>query len=123
MTAVRFPQMRQELIGNLQALSDPDYQQRIWVEARSQGTIEHDEFDYTIHFLYDDTELASNPRNAIGTILVDEVEVRKVADLIKALDFVFDKYGMRLADAQYITLPEWSGVVAAARAALKIIRE
>jgi hypothetical protein len=62
--------MRVELIGYLQALSDPDYQRIAWIEQRLPiGSIKYDEFDYAIHFLYDDTNLGENPEADIGDIL------------------------------------------------------
>jgi len=47
----------------------------------------------------------------------------QVAAVVKALDAIFDTYGVDLADAEYLALPEWKAVVAAARDARKVIHD
>ena len=78
-----------------------------------------------MHFLYDDTNppLTENPRRQIGNILKNEAEAEQVAAVVKQIDATFDKYGYGLTDAEYIALPEWKAVVAAAQEARKIIRD
>lgn len=123
MSEIRYPEMRKELVSHLQALSDPDYQRRVWVEKGKEGGIEHDEFDYAVHFLYDDTQLAEDPRSTIGWILNDDSEAKLIESLVRTIEVIFEAHGTGLSDAQYIDLPEWGGVVNAARKALSIIRE
>jgi hypothetical protein len=125
MTEVLHPMMRRELLLNLRALSDPDYQQRIWIEHGTEGTIQYDEFDAAVHFLYDDTSpsLAENPQAQVGYILKSEAEAEKIAALVKTIDAIFDKYGLDLTDAEYIAVPEWQSVVAAARDARSVIHD
>ncbi len=121
MTNVKYPEMRKELVGHLQALSDPDYQRRVWVGKNKEGTIQHDEFDYAVHFLYDDTPLSDDPRSTIGWILSTELEADLIEKLVGAIESIFQKYGTGLTDEQYIGLAEWGGVVDAAREALVVI--
>lgn len=123
MSNTKYPEMRKELVGHLQALADPEYQQRVWVEGGSEGAIQHDEFDYAVHFLYDDTQLARDTRSTIGSILRDTGEVDRIETLVSAIEGIFQRYGTELSDAQYIGLPEWRSVVGAAREALTAVPE
>jgi len=118
MIQVTYPNMRLELLDYLQGLADLAYQKRVWVNGESDGSVVHDEFDYAVHFLYDDTALAGDVRSTIGAILQDDSEAQSIEALTICIDAVFEKYGTKLSDAQYIALPEWQSVVAAAKAAL-----
>lgn len=117
---IRYPDMRAEVLGALQALSDPEYQQRVWVRHELPAPNHYDEFKYRIHILYDDTTVFENPQVAIGDILRGEEEVQALTPLKDALDSLFDKYGTKLADEEYLGLPEWAAVVEAAQAALDV---
>lgn len=121
MSKISSPEQRRELLGNLHALSDPVYQQRVWVEGLPLGSVQHDEFGYVVHFFFDDSTLKDDPHGNIGWMLVDATEARLVTDVINAMDAIFEKYGNRLKDSEYIALPEWVGVVEAAKAALSIM--
>jgi hypothetical protein len=120
-TDVKYPEMRSELAQHLHALSDRGYQQRVWVEGRSEGTTVHDEFGYAVHFMYDDTMLASDPPS-IGWILRNLDEANRISAVVTALDSVLNKYGMALSDADYVRVPEWDAVVEAARLAKGAIK-
>jgi len=113
---LKFPGMRNELIHYIQALSDPKYQRIAWVED-SLGGIKHDEFDYAVHFLYDDTNLAKNPDPDIGIILKDKKESDSIKQLVKEIDFIFERYGLKLTDEEYISKPEWKNVIIKAKEA------
>lgn len=124
MNNLKHPDMREELIQHLFALSDADYQHRIWVLGGADekiGTV-HDEFDYAVHFLYDDSRLASDPSSTVGWILRDQAEVMKISRLVESIEVVFQKYGTKLSDAEYIKLPEWAAVLATAKDAADFIR-
>ncbi|MES2321042.1 MAG: hypothetical protein V4633_02140 [Pseudomonadota bacterium] len=123
MIQVTYPEMRKELVEYLQGLADIEYQKRVWISGDSDGTVIHDEFDYAVHFLFDDTALAHDAHSTIGWILQDASEALLIVALTKSIDGVFEKYGTGLSDAQYIELPEWQSVVAAAEAALLSISE
>jgi hypothetical protein len=122
MIDIKFPGMRAELIQHLNELSDIDYQRRVWVLGGSEGTVVHDEFDYAVHFLYDDTKLAADPASTIGWILRNDEEAAEISKLIEAMEVVFQRYGTKLSDAEYIQLPEWVTVLAAAKKAANLIR-
>ncbi|WP_431045781.1 SCO4402 family protein [Roseateles sp. L2-2] len=123
MSKLSSAEQRRELLGNLHALSDPIYQQRVWVQGLPLGSVQHDEFGYAVHFFFDDSTLKDDPHGNIGWMLVDANEARLVTAVIDAIDAILEKYGKRLKDSQYIALPEWVGVVEAARAALSIMSD
>lgn len=109
------PTMREELVWYVTVLSDKDFQRKRWVETGGNS------FDFSVHFLFDDTQLASNPEKYIGYILKDEEEAKAVQELCQAIDEIFDEYGTNLSDATYISLPEWNSVIEAARRAKTLI--
>jgi len=114
--------MRGELIEYLKGLSDPDYQRECWVKKNFPPGIEYDCFDNAVHFLFDDTRLASDPSSMIGMILEDEHEVRLVYNVCQKIDDVFDRHGLDLTDEQYINCAEWAAVVNAAEQAFAAMR-
>lgn len=79
---LKFLAMRKELIDYLQGLADKDYQYKAWVNDQRPGG-GHDELNYAIHFLYDDTRLARDPRSTLGWFLKDDEEVGLISDLVK----------------------------------------
>jgi hypothetical protein len=117
MIEVKYPEMRKELEEHLRALSDPAYQRRVWVDGQTDDAAQHDEFDYAVHFLYDDTQLASDAHSTVGWILKSASEAECIAALVNSINVVFERYGTKLSDAEYIELPEWRSVVLAAEAA------
>jgi hypothetical protein len=122
MKEIKYPSLRANLLSFLESLSDKEYQQNVWVEGRSRDDIEHDEFDYSVHFFFDDTDLARDAKSDIGYILYDDEEAESISVLTQILDKIFKKYGTTLSDADYIALPEWVMVIDAANAALKVVR-
>ncbi|CAM4247552.1 CdiI immunity protein domain-containing protein [Bordetella tumbae] len=118
LSGLKCPAMRKELIDYLQGLADKDYQYKAWVNDQRPGG-GHDELNYAIHFLYDDTNLAGDPRSTLGWFLKNDEEVVSISDLVKKIDFVFGKYGLELTDKEYIEKPEWDDVVQAAKTALR----
>ncbi|GKX58676.1 SCO4402 family protein [Leminorella grimontii] len=117
---LKYPEMRKELIDYLHGLSDREYQQRAWVEGRRPGG-GHDELDYAVHFLFDDTDLASEPASLIGWILTGKDEADAVANVVGALDIVFDKYGTGLEDREYLVKDEWDDVLFMAKNAKEVL--
>lgn len=114
---LKFPEMRYELEGVVEGLADPAYQRRVWVDGLPEDGVVHDEFGYAVHFLFDDTQLAEDAQSMIGWVLRDASEAEAVTALVRAIDVVFDCYGTKLSDAEYIEVPEWRNVVLAAQAA------
>jgi ABC-type glycerol-3-phosphate transport system substrate-binding protein len=115
---MKYPEMRVELLGYLKDLSDFDYQKDCWVNGKCPAGIQHDELDYSVHFLFDDTGLADDPDGQIGVFLNSKEEAEVVEFLCKKLQKIFDIYGTDLSDQEYINCPEWKDVIDAARLAL-----
>ena len=120
MSELHFSGMRKELVEYIEVLSDRQYQEKFWVRQERTVDIQHDEFDYAIHFLFDDTDLARDPNSTVGFILKDASEVEVISGLILKIDDIFNKYGTGLTDEQYMATPEWVDVICAAKRALDL---
>jgi hypothetical protein len=119
---VEYPEMRVEVLRAIKALADPEYQWRVWVRHELPHPDYYDEFKLEINILYDDTRLLELLDEAvIGDILRDEREREALRPCQVAMDNLFDKYGTKLTDEQYLVTPEWRAVVAAAQAALGVL--
>lgn len=115
---MKYPEMRKELLDYLEGLSSVSYQQACWIDRVCPPGVEYDEFDYAVHFLFDDTSLASEPERLIGYCLRDEEEAEAIKVVCRAIDAVLQKHGSALTDAEYIQVPEWRAVIDGARSAL-----
>jgi len=118
---VEFPWMRAELLENLYDLSDRDFQRRIWIEHKYPHENYYADFDMVIHYLYDDTQVATDPYDWIGAVLRDEREAEAMVPVGRAIDRLLDELGKDKTDKEYIESPLWDDVVRAARAAFAII--
>jgi len=114
---MKYPKMRTELLDYLENLSNWDYQNDCWVNGKCPSGIEHDELDYSIHFLFDDTALSDDPESLIDIFLKNKEEADSIRLLCDELQIIFKKYGTKLSDEEYINLAEWKNVVRAAQAA------
>lgn len=117
LTKLKYPDMRSELLQHLFELSDLDYQKKFWAEGQQDAEVGHDEMDYSIHFIYDDTCLGSDASKAIGWFLKNEDEAKAIRNLVCSLDLIFEKYGKQLSDGDYINKPGWMQVITSAREA------
>jgi len=111
---MKYPDMRNELIDHLGELSNLSYQRACWVNKKCPEDIKHDEFNYVVHFLFDDTTLSSEAEKWIGLCLRNDKEAESIKLICTEIDNIFKKYGHELTDAEYIELPEWQVVVDAA---------
>ncbi len=118
---VQFPDMRRTVIEALQALSDPEYQRRVWVERTYPKPGFYDDLTHNVNVLYDDTSVAEDPRAQIGVTLENEAEAAAIENLTAVLDPLLDSLPTKLEDAQVISRPEWSAVVKAAQEAVGVI--
>ncbi len=115
---VRNPDIRKEVMLALQHLSDPEYQQRVWVDRKFPTPSYYSDFLMAMHMLYDDTGLARNAYSEIGSTLKDETEARLIQTVIEALEEVFGETGEE--DFEVVrTAPGWPSVLAAAAATWK----
>jgi len=117
---VKFPYMRMELISYVNGLSDKNYQYNEWVLHKGESCA-YDEFNYAVHFFYDDTNISENSDEYIGLIFINKEEADSIRNIVKKINIVFDKYGLFLNDKEYIKKPEWDNVISAAQKARKIL--
>ncbi len=122
-TMIKFPEMRNELIEYLQDLSDLHYQRRCWLNQDYPNGVEYDELDYSVHFLFDDMDLASDAIGYIDVILRNEQEAEVVIEVCRQLSDIFKKYGTGMSDAQYLECAEWAKVISSAKTAYHVISE
>lgn len=120
---LKFPQMREELIEYLRELSDFDVQKKEWIASSNPDGHPKSQFDYSVHFLFDDTCLATEPNEAVGWYLNDEKEAQLISDVVNALNQIFDRYGVGLSDEDYMKVPEWMDVLNASAKALEVVEK
>ena len=113
MNPIRFLDMRANLHGFSESLSDEAYQKRVWIERQPSAT--RDSFTDVVHFFYDDTTLAEHPDQWLGLILRNASEVDAVKALVSAMDVLFAKIGTEEPDEAYIRSADWPQVVMLAR--------
>ena len=71
-----------------------------------------------MHFLYDDTDLATDADSWVGLIFRGESEALAISEVVRSLDVIFEKYGTALSDAEYLKKPEWAYVIESSKHAL-----
>ncbi|GAB4522051.1 MAG: hypothetical protein Tsb0020_40530 [Haliangiales bacterium] len=108
-----YPNMRAELVEHLADLSDPDKIEH----GGPTGSL----LDYAVNFLFDDTVLAEDAKQAVGWFLRDEAEAAAVQAITDALNRVFDVHGTDKSDAEYTRCAEWGAVAASAQAAHRLL--
>ena len=120
-SALKIPQWRHELLETLKELADPVYQQKAWVEeAVDQAVIVGAQQVY--HSLFEDLDLGSDPKGAVGCFLFDEAELAAIEPLIRLLEAVRNDLG-KPTSRSCINHPRWSEVVGAAAAARGVLLE
>jgi hypothetical protein len=117
-TMIEFPCQRVELLDRLQLLADEGYQWRYWGSSDP-----HFDFDYIVHFFFDDTPLAELGAECIGKILEDEHEVMLSNSICKKINNLLETYGRNQADEFYMNTTEWKEVIRDARKFLEYLRE
>jgi hypothetical protein len=117
MTQVQYPEWREEVIDAVRALSDLDYQRRVWVAGESIGPDFFDSLQERIHTLFDDADVLPEPGHRLGVLLRDDREVEALRPLGRMLDEVVNDLG-DVPDARYLADPRWPQVVHRATAAL-----
>lgn len=101
------PAMRNELMVDLRALHASGTATPIDLRR-----IESD-LDDLIHFLYDDTCLASDASDAVGWFLRSEEEAGRIREITTALDLFFATFGMHLNEERVVTHWRWQDAMAA----------
>ena len=120
MNDVRFPDMRNEVVTALEALADPDYQRRVWLEHEYPSPSYYDDLSLNTHILFDDTRVLPDPTVRLGVILYAR-EVEPLRALGQVLDSMIDDLGDS-DDSVYLQDARWPAVVEAARVALDVVK-
>lgn len=116
MIKIENPSMRVDLMTFLESLSNYEYQMNCWVRGNCPMGVE-DNFDMSVHFFFDDTGLAQDASSLIGYLLYDETEAELITNVCHAINILFDKYGTKLKDDEYLNKPEWQGILNTAQIA------
>jgi hypothetical protein len=114
---VRYPRVRWEVMHTVAGLSDPEYQQRVWIRHEYPHENYFDNFDQAIHTLFDDWVVLPDAKAAIGDILVDGPEVARLATLGATLSRLIDDLS-DAPDADYLAHADWPLVISQAASAL-----
>lgn len=104
---IKFPDIRVNLIAYVNSLSDMQYQKQFWGKKDPENPEFYDDFDESIHFLYDSTDIASDPESWIGLALKNTTEANLISNLDKSLNELFEKHGTDLKDEEYMQMKEW----------------
>lgn len=107
MGPIRFPAMRNELMVCLRSLHES------WaIEPLDLRRTESD-FDFVIHFLYDDTPLSEDASRAVGWFLRSEEEAARIREIVAAMDVFFEEFGTDLKEAHWLQDWRWLDLMAA----------
>lgn len=116
LTRIKYPDMRMNLIAYIESLSDLEYQRQYWGKADPKNPDFYDDFDESIHFLYDSTDIATDPKSWLGLVLRNDKEVTLVSALTESIEKLFQEHGLDLADEKYMETKEWTLILNNAKA-------
>ena len=119
---IRYPKMREELIKTLKALSDREYQQSAWIEGKYPKGKLDDNFDYAVHFLFDDHDFDEDPEGFIGYCLINKEEAKLINSVTKSIDKLLSELGNDLTDLEYTLSPLWKNVIQTSKQAYEVIK-
>ena len=120
---VAHPNMREELLFYVNALSSPEHQRQIWVNRIfPDGQTEYPLFWDAVNFLFDWLGLPDNSEDLIGSVLKSREELAVLIKLTKQIDEVLDDVGYEAIDAEYISSSKWQMVIEIASEALKLLQ-
>ena len=108
--------MRVNLIAYTKSLSDFSYQREYWGKSDPNNSSFYDNFDESIHFLYDTMDIENEPESWLGLVLKDDKEVFLIEDLNKSISHLFRYYGLNMTDKQYMATEEWKLILKSAKA-------
>jgi hypothetical protein len=114
--------MRERLVEALEALADPNYQERVWLKRELPADLDDDGLDFVVHFFFDDTDLSRDPLGCVGWFIRDEHEAQLVREVVEALDRVIRDVGPGESDQEYLSNKSWPMVVSSARQALTAVQ-
>ena len=114
---VEFSAMRREVLRALAALSDRDYQRRVWELKQYPGTGFYDDLTQNINVLYDDCQVLPEPESRLWSVLLPGDELARLAAVDRVLGRMIDELG-EAPDEMYLADPRWATVMTAAGRAL-----
>lgn len=117
---VKYPWARWEVLLAVAALSDLEYQHRVWIRHELPHEDYYDSLTLSIHTLFDDWAVLPEPQKAVGTVLVDGPEIPRLQELCDVLDPLITELGDR-ADEEYLQDERWPAVLDRAKAALSAL--
>ncbi|MGW1269921.1 SCO4402 family protein [Streptomyces sp. NPDC002491] len=118
---VELPEMRKSVISAVHALSDEDYQRRVWIRKEYPEEGYYDDFEINLHILFDDTLVLDDPESSIGMTLRSRDEAVAMKELAAAIDGLLAREGGDREDIDYINSPLWPAVVSSASMALALM--
>ncbi|MEY8040070.1 hypothetical protein AB8O55_11750 [Saccharopolyspora cebuensis] len=118
-TPVTYPEMRAEVIDALGCLSDPDYQQRVWIRHEYPTEGFYDDLTINVNILFDDARVLPDPEPRVGWVL-HPTEVDAMRTLGQALEPLIDNLG-EASDARYLEHPQWPEIITRARHAHQVL--
>ena len=117
MSDVEYPAMRREVMRALAAFSDPEYQERVWVQRNYPDPNFYDDLTQNVHVLYDDCQVLPDPVSRLRWVLLDGDELKRLRALDGVLGPMIDELG-EAPDATYLQDSRWPSVMSTASRAL-----
>ncbi|MFG2971345.1 hypothetical protein ACGFZS_49595 [Streptomyces sp. NPDC048288] len=105
MTDIEFPEMRENILSAVRALSDAEYQERVWIRREYPRVGYFDDFTLNLNIIFDGTLVLEDPALALGKILRPQEEVTVMMDLVERIDLVLKAEGPDRSDAEYMRSP------------------
>lgn len=118
--AVTYPEMRNEVMGAVEALADPEYQHRVWIRREYPQDGYYDDLSHRVNILFDDTMVLPSPEGGVGSVIYAD-EVQPLAALGSVLGPLIADLG-DVPDMEYLADARWRAVVEAAQKALDCMR-
>ncbi|MBX9245518.1 hypothetical protein ICW40_11965 [Actinotalea ferrariae] len=110
--AARYPMMRLQIVSSVAALSDVEYQRRVWVNREWPVEEHYDDAQQSIEWLLENTQALEEPESLVGIMLFPD-EVLPMSALAARLVPLVEDIGM-VESTVFIADPRWAGVVEAA---------
>ena len=115
---IKFPSMRIELIDRLQLLADVGYQSKYWGSKEP-----HWDFDFIVHFFFDDTALSDGGMECVGIVLEDKYEAMLSDSICERINALLNTYGRDQSDVFYKNTIEWKEIVKDTQRFLEYLHE
>lgn len=116
MNEVRYPEMREELIHELSS---------IVTSIRESDEICDEiavDFDYLVHFLFDDTKLAEDSSLLIGWILRDTDEAMAITLVVSSMNDFFSVKGVSSDIPEYFSGTHWLELIEKIKFCLSVLQ-